>query len=135
MELKDFVCDTIIAISNGIIKAQEKSKDSGLIIAPPLTESGTIQIMKEGIKKPHIIHFNLKVAVEASGEQKDGKGSFSVQVLNFNFSSESAKNVTSFASSYEIQEISFDIPVLWPTNAPQSSPIPIAPREYDPFKS
>ena len=36
MDLKDFVSETIVQISQGLIEAQEKAKDLGTVINPPL---------------------------------------------------------------------------------------------------
>lgn len=134
MELKDFVSQTLLAISEGIMEAQAKTGASGLIIAPPLTDEGIIQVAKDGRKKPHIVHFNLKVAVDAKGEQGNAGGGFSIQVLNVSVSGKSGSRENSSISSSTMQEISFDIPVLWPTNARQVDVVAVPAEEYDPFK-
>lgn len=136
MELKNFVAQTLLAISNGIIEAQLQSGSNGLIIAPHLADSGYIQNNIDGIKKPHNVHFNLKVAVEAKGEAGKKGGDFSIQVFNIaaiSIGNGDIKN--SSLSSTTLQEISFDIPVLWPTNSKQNDASPLPPKEYDPFKS
>lgn len=136
MELKDFVSKTLLAICEGIKDAQEQGKEHKLIIAPPVTESGNVQSIKESTQQAQVVHFNLKIAVESSTEKGSGGSSFSLQIANIGFSKKLGEAKNASGSNALTQEISFDIPVLWPSNYKQIDPEPISHQHncYDPFR-
>ena len=139
MELKDFVAETITQICQGVLIAKEKNKDTDVVIAPHVSSSGETQPDKERQERPQLLHFDLKIIV--SDSTKDGKqgGSFHINVVGFGISAKSGDNSSSSTESKIEQHISFDLPIIWPSNQKRidTSSMPIqrqAETKYDPLK-
>ena len=138
MELKDFVAETITQICQGILIAKEKNKDTDVVIAPHVSLSGETQPELERQERPQFLHFDLKII--ASDCKKDGKqgGSFRLDVVGLGISAKSGDNNSSSTESKVEQHISFDLPIIWPSNQKRidTTSMPIqrqAETKYDPL--
>lgn len=133
MDLKDFVAQSIVEICNGILEAKKQCTDVGLIISPPLDSEGCISKFKHSYQKPHYIHYDLNLSVNKNKEE-NGRGKFSINVANISL--EIGKSGNEQKTSQTEQKMSFDIPVVWPSNYVQEE-IKLgqkgAKAHYDPF--
>ena len=120
MELKDFVAQTITEITRGILQAQEENKDTNLIIAPHVSKEGTIAETSGRPEKPSFLHFELNIAATSSSSE-DGElaAKFKLQVVNFSMEIGGKSKGKHDQSDTSIQQVSFDLPVVWPTRHEQ----------------
>lgn len=111
MELKEFISNALIDISQGIRDAQRESKDSGAIINPHIN-SGASELSKHGLiwtsgTPAHLIKFDLAVTVtEGSGT----KGGIGIVAGAINLGSSGQSN----SESMVVSRIQFSIPVIYP---------------------
>lgn len=123
MQLKDFVSQTLLAIGTGIVEAQQQGSKYGLKVAPMLTESGNVRSVSNENMKPHVVKFNLKIVIEDKKEDGKGGSGFSLQMASIGFTAKSGAQAHSLEASSQIQEISFEIPVLWPADCHVGDPV------------
>ena len=114
MDLKTFVSETLLQISEGIVEAQKATKTSGTSINPPLYNSSTSRENQINTSNkvnfiPQYIEFDVLVTVENSNTA-GGKGNIHIAM----FGLEAGKNTGSKDSS--ASRIKFSIPVAWPSS-------------------
>ena len=114
MELKEFVAQSIIQITEGITNAQESTKHKGAMINPPLCMSGQAGdkylSVNMGNKRnfiPQTITFDVLVNVE-SIDSSDGKAKISI--VSFS----AGGGVSSEQKNGTSSRITFSVPVCWP---------------------
>lgn len=129
MELRDFVAQTITEISQGLIKAQDNSKNIGLIVAPHVSEKGSIALEGEN-EKPQTIHFDLMLSVSAVGSDETNGGSFHLKIAMVEIGASASSKDAKESSASMTQHVSFDVPILWPTTHKKEKP-----RGFDPIPS
>ena len=120
MELKTFVSETISQIVEGVVEAQERTKNPGAIINPPLIHSshGAVVNYAKGINNaPQNMDFDVTVSVESSSST-GGKGKIQIAM----FGAEGGK--TSDNKDASVSRIKFSVPVCWPV-----APVPEIPLE------
>jgi len=122
MELKDFIKNVIVEISQGVLMAKKELDDTDALVNPATTR-GVITQLGGTDRSVQNIEFDISVSITEeteSSEQQDKKGTASVsvlQVLNLNFG---AKNTETDAVSYRnatINRIKFHVPISLPTDA------------------
>ena len=88
MELKDYIAETLVQITNGIIEAQERLKEVDVIVNPGKTfgSKGDFWIGKEQERGPvlrRVQEVEMKIGVVSSEEIKgDGGAKVHLGVLN-----------------------------------------------------
>lgn len=114
MDLKDFVSETIVQISQGIMEAQEKTKELGAVINPPtkgpadgnlFTTVGNIDYVVQKID------FDICVSVESSNS-KESKGKLGVVTAFVGGKVE--KGTEENSANQSVNRIKFSIPCLLP---------------------
>lgn len=113
MELKTFVTQSIIQISEGIKDAQ--NAETGAIVAPRInfTDKGKPRLAGGMITfAPQMISFDVAVYVVESDNDKAG-GKIGVSFLGVGRETSSTKENSS------ISHIRFEIPVVWPEGKKQ----------------
>ena len=104
MELKDFVRDTLLDIVQGGKEAQEKCKDTSVVICP---RSG--QVDKTYVRGPQTVSFNIVLGGE---ESEDGSSGLKVSFPQFGFQIGGTKGDSQKNS--EQTTVSFTVPVYFP---------------------
>ncbi|WP_299108615.1 hypothetical protein [uncultured Tenacibaculum sp.] len=108
MELKKFIKQTLIEITNGVKEAQEEIKDSGAYINPEGFHSG--ENLQSGYRGEyrHIQKIKMSVGVNVveNSEIKGGAGIISVFSLGLNGKVSDVNTVTN--------KIEFEIPISLP---------------------
>lgn len=112
MDLKDFVSETIVQISQGLIDAQEKTKDLGTVINPPLftkPEEDAIVKDNEGNtdQAAQFIDFDICLTVE-NANNSEAKGKISIFSCSLGGGESSSVNIGN------MNRIKFTIPVVFP---------------------
>jgi hypothetical protein len=112
MELKDFISETMKALIDGIIAAQEYAKTKGAGVVPEgiklAQTSGFSYIDKDkGVKYIHNIQFDVAVTVNSSDKVQGGIGIFAGAVgIGTQAKIEEANS--------SLSRIKFEIPVIFP---------------------
>lgn len=112
MELKEFISNALIDITQGISDAQKKSGDSGAIINPHINIAPS-ELSKHGLiwaggTPAHLIKFDLAVTVtEGSGT----KGGIGILAGAISLGSSGQSN----SESMVVSRIQFSIPVIYPS--------------------
>lgn len=112
MELKEFVSETIVQITQGILDAQEQTKSTGILISPPLRteKDGQYEINRRD-KMNYILqtlHFDVSLSVEST-TTGGGQGKASIAVFSASLGGKKESKDTNTS------RISFDIPICWPS--------------------
>jgi len=115
MNLQEFVTETIVQITTGIAKAQEKASEVGAVVNPSgyKVEKGELLWKLEPMnsntdRRGTLVEFDVAVAVLEGNEIKAGVGIFAAAI---GFGSQAQSEDT--AST--ITKIKFSIPVFLPT--------------------
>lgn len=123
MDLKTFVSETLLQISEGILEAQKATKTSGTSINPPLysnpSRGNQINTSNKVNFIPQYIEFDVLVTVENSNNA-GGKGNIHIAM----FGLEAGKNIGSKDSS--ASRIKFSIPVAWPPSCESEKDIKLS---------
>lgn len=113
MELKQFVSDTVMAIVEGVVDAQQRAADMGALVNPTMLTRTTSNIGENTIwnskdnNLARLVRFDIAVTVE-EGTATSGKIGVVSGILNLGSTGRSEdKNIA-------ISRIQFDIPVLLP---------------------
>jgi hypothetical protein len=109
MELKEFLTQTLVQISEGVQEAQKQVKDSGCIINPLTDHKGT-QIQEEyqnNFRQIQTVKMSIAVSVTESNDTKAGIGIVASIIQAGKSNGESEQNQT-------INRIEFEIPVALP---------------------
>lgn len=112
MELKEFITQTLININQGIIDAQEQTKDSGMLINPTniRKRDSNIYEVHNGSSAPiQEIEFNVVVNVTEGKDSKIAVGAFT-GILSGGVSNTNQNNNSTQTT------IKFNLPVQFPTN-------------------
>ena len=112
MELKEFITQTLININQGIIDAQEQSKESGIVINPKNIKKRDNNIYEvcNGYSAPiQEIEFNIVVNVAEGKDSKIAVGAFTGML------SGGVSNTNQNNSSTQTT-IKFNLPVQFPSN-------------------
>lgn len=109
MELKDFIAETIIQINQGLVEAQERTKEHGTVVNPKIERANgmySTSIYTKGALQS--IDFDICLTVEntENNEQKAGIGI--VSIITGNLSNESN------SKSQAVNRIKFSVPVHFP---------------------
>lgn len=119
MELKDFVKETLIQIIQGISEAQEALADTDCAINPREIKKG--DYAEASIKnKTHVVQnvsFNIALTSTSNSEDKTGIG---VMFGSFGIGG----NKTSTDGSASNTNISFSVPVVFPSVDNENKPLP-----------
>lgn len=111
MDLKDFVSETIVQISQGLIEAQEKAKDLGTVINPPLFTKPDDIIVKDNYgntdQAAQFIDFDICLTVE-NANNSEAKGKISIFSCSLGGGESSSVNIGN------MNRIKFTIPVVFP---------------------
>ncbi|GHT56486.1 hypothetical protein FACS189446_8640 [Bacteroidia bacterium] len=120
MELKDFICETIKQISDGVSSAREKCACYGTIVNPEIIDgkNGNYFIPdldnREGIKRSvQMLDMDIAVTVTESiggGGKADGK--ISVSAIGFGLEG----NIQKEKSMAHESHVKFSIPICLPTH-------------------
>jgi len=111
MELQEFIKNTLVQITNGVIEAQNELKDTGCLINPmSYNASADANIIVEGVKnKARLIQkikMNVVLDISKSKNSKSGIGVAKVIKAGIEADETSTnKNVTS---------VEFEIPISFP---------------------
>lgn len=112
MDLKEFICESIVQICQGLSEAQEQTKDLHAVVNVPVETGSSDNLVisaREYRRTPQLIDFDVCVAVEKSGTT-DIKGKLSI--FSFNMSGKTSKE----KSDTETSRIKFSVPMLFPTD-------------------
>lgn len=110
MELKQFVTESIIQITEGIAKAQEKLRDEWVRINPkPQAGVNAVSPMLYTAENGAGV-FPLTFDVAVSAEDREGGGGFGIKVLNVgvNFKDSSQE------SRSTVSRVTFSVPIAYP---------------------
>lgn len=113
MELKDFIAETIAQISLGLVEAQERTKEHGTVINPPVHGSPNALKSSTAFMTDHLIQsvdFDICVSVEEN-KNTDKKGVVEVVTGLFNLGAGCKKSENE--KNQEVNRIKFSIPILW----------------------
>ena len=114
MELKQFIKETLVEISQGVNEAHEELKGSGTVINPSYVknESEKVFLYTEGLVKHPLIQFiDFDVAVTAS-EESGNTGKAGVSIVGINLGTQRTKD----ASTSGVSRIKFQVPILLKQN-------------------
>jgi len=108
MDLKDFITETIRAITDATSELQETYEPQDIIINPPSAQSGS-DVYQQGspnytMRRVQNVAFD--VAVSASSESDKG-GKAAINVLSLTLGAEASKAV----SAEQVSRVSFSIPM------------------------
>lgn len=108
MELKEFIKQTLVQITNGVVEAQESIKNTGCYINPEGFHTG--EQVKPGFNKEyrHVQKIKLSIAVTVEENNETGKG---VGVSSILVAGISTKNNNTNTSTNHIE---FEIPISLP---------------------
>lgn len=112
MELKEFITQTLININQGIIDAQEQTKESGIKINPKnirKRDSGTYDASNGNSATIQEIEFNIVVNVTEGNDSKIAVGAFT-GLLSGGVSNTNQNNNSTQTT------IKFNLPVQFPSN-------------------
>ena len=112
MELKEFITQTLININQGIIDAQEQTKESGIVINPKNIKKrdNNIYEVYNGYSAPiQEIEFNIVVNVTEGKDSKIAVGAFT-GMLSGGVSNTNQNNNSTQTT------IKFNLPVQFPSN-------------------
>ncbi len=110
MDLKEFITETLVQITNGVIDAQELIKDKGAYINPEGRHSGeNLESGYEG-KFRHIQKVKMSVAVTVT-ENIENRGGISIlSVISAGFASKNS-DLNSISNRIEF-EIPISVPIM-----------------------
>lgn len=117
MELKDYIAETIVQITRGIISAQEQLKDVDVIVNPGQTfgSNGDYWIGKnqaDGVVKRRVQQVEMKVGVVSLEEVKgDGGAKVRIGVLSL------GAGIEEKGSQQSENYVKFSIPVSFPVSS------------------
>lgn len=109
MELQEFIKETLVQITQGVIDAQQEMKANGCLINPLLTSSKGDYINDEflsNIRSVQKVKMNIALTISESSGKKSGIGV--AKVLNAGINSEHE------ALNEKVTSISFEIPIALP---------------------
>lgn len=112
MELKEFITQTLININQGIIDAQERTKDSGILINPQnfrKRDSNIYEVCNGNSAPIQEIEFNVVVNVTDGKDSKIAVGAFT-GLLSGGVSNTNQNNNSTQTT------IKFNLPVQFPSN-------------------
>lgn len=112
MELKEFITQTLININQGIIDAQEQTKESGIVINPKnikKRDSNIYEVYNGNSAPIQEIEFNIVVNVTEGKDSKIAVGAFTGML------SGGVSNTNQNNSSTQTT-IKFNLPVQFPSN-------------------
>ncbi|MFV8332098.1 hypothetical protein [Flavobacterium sp. GSP14] len=112
MELKEFITQTLININQGIIDAQEQTKESGIVINPKnikKRDSNIFEVCNGNSAPIQEIEFNIVVNVTEGKDSKIAVGAFTGML------SGGVSNTNQNNSSTQTT-IKFNLPVQFPSN-------------------
>ena len=112
MELKDFVAATLTQICEGIQKAQNEKGLEANIAPPVLYQSGLATDSNKKIA--HLVHFEVTLSAQENASSGNS-GGLNLKVLSGGINAESSKEAV------EVQRVSFDIPVVWPSSGKEAA--------------
>lgn len=111
MQLKDFLKDTLVQISQGIEEAHQDLKESGTLISPTYQRNGAYEQMvhtPDRSNYPTIQFIDFDVAVSAS-EEKGNTGGVGVSIASIQIGTKrTQEDVTSTVS-----RVKFQVPVFF----------------------
>ena len=111
MELKEFITQTLININQGIIDAQEQTKESGIVINPKnikKRDSNIFEVCNGNSAPIQEIEFNIVVNVAEGKDSKIAVGAFTGML------SGGVSNTNQNNSSTQTT-IKFNLPVQFPS--------------------
>jgi hypothetical protein len=112
MELKEFITQTLININQGIIDAQEQTKESGILINPKnirKRDSNIYEVYNGNSAPIQEIEFNIVVSATEGKDSKIAVGAFT-GVLSGGVSNTNQNNSSTQTT------IKFNLPVQFPSN-------------------
>lgn len=112
MELKDFIKNSIIAISDAILESQEALSDKGVLVNPNSMGTGKdhLHLSTNGYRYVQNLNFDISVSAD---ETSGVTGAAGLKVLNvFKLGGEGKITETSNAAN----RLSFFIPVAFPVS-------------------
>jgi hypothetical protein len=110
MDLKEFITETLVQITNGVIKAQELIKDTGAYINPEGLHSGENLQPGYGGQVRHIQKVKMSVAVNVIENSENKAGISVLSVFSAGFSTKNS-DVNSVTNRIEF-EIPISVPVM-----------------------
>ncbi len=108
MDLKEFVVETISAITDATTQLQEKYEDDDVVINPPSAQSGedVFQVGSGNYTMRRVQNISFDVAVSATSETA-GKAGAGIKVLSAEIGASGGKTV----SSEKVSRVSFQVPM------------------------
>lgn len=117
MELKEFIKETISAISSGLKESQDELKSAGVIINPKYTVKNETRHYlaneQDFLGKTEVTELFFDVAVEVS-ESSSGKSGIGISKVI-----EAGKSKSTEDSNSKMNRISFKVPLLFPPGNPE----------------
>ena len=112
MELKDFIKETISAISNGIVESQKDLSDKGVIINPERMgtgKNGGKVLRVDGWRYVQDLEFEVNVSVD---EETNVGGGAKIKVFGVG---QIGGDAGAKSSSSVVNKLKFKVPVSFPT--------------------
>ncbi len=110
MDLKEFITETLVQITNGVVNAQELIKDTGAYINPEGRHSGeNLQTGYDGQFR-HIQKVKISVAVSVIENSENKAGISVLSVISAGFSSK-ISDINSVTNRIEF-EIPISVPIM-----------------------
>lgn len=112
MELQEFIKNTLVQITNGVIDAQNELKDTGCLINPKgLTIDGNVVENSNAKNKSRSIEkIKMNVVLEINESEGASKGIGVAKVLNAGINTEKA------SSNSQVTSVEFEIPIAFPVS-------------------
>ena len=110
MELQEFIKETLVQITNGVIEAQKEIKETGCLINPQGFSSSNQQI-RTGFRNEYRSIQKVKMNVLLSVSENKGKSSGInvVQIVKAGVNAEESE------TNNKVTSIEFEVPIAFPT--------------------
>lgn len=110
MELQEFIKNTLVQITNGVIDAQNELKDTGCLINPVghITGEKNMDYGQYGTRNVQKIKMN--VVLEVNESEGSSKGIGVAKVLNAGINTDKA------SSNSQVTSVEFEIPIAFPVS-------------------
>lgn len=110
MELKQFVTESIVQITEGIVEAQQRLRDEWVRVNPKPPEGATAVSPMLYCADNGAAVFPLSFDVAVSAEDVQGGGTVGIKVLNFGVDAQD----NSQRSTSRVSRVAFTIPIAYP---------------------
>jgi len=109
MNLKDFISDTLTQIAEGVVQAQQTTKDTGAMINPAVGRESQEVRVKGSFSSLQTVEFDIGLALI---EDKNSKGGLGIVSGIFNVGGATGSE----SSEHEQARVKFSVPMTLPPN-------------------